>query len=196
WVGNGNGGKPFGVSYVGTNWQRWTQIRQMLTSVGPARNQIGRIRLTGWDWASRPKWAEDLNLRGVDVDPQMFAEYGVETEQAVSYTQVVARMSEASFCPVFHRPLFNELGLVTNRTFETFCADSVPLLFLSESFVDEIYGPDARLLRVTGDPASHIDVVKRNPARYWDAVLKTRQFLNNSHSYERRFDELVSHLTS
>jgi hypothetical protein len=197
WAGNGNrGGKRYGISYVGTNWQRWTQVRRLLASVGPAREQIGRIRLTGWDWASRPKWAEDLSLRGVDVDPQLLADYGVETEPAVPYTRVVERMSEACFCPVFHRPLFNELGLVTNRTFETLCADSIPLLFLSESFVEEIYGPEARLLRVTEDPASHIDAVKRNPARYWDAVLKTRRFLHDNHSYERRFAELVSHLTS
>jgi len=196
WLGNGNGSKPYGISYVGTNWQRWTQVRAMLTSVGPARDEVGRTRLTGWDWASRPKWAEELNLRGVDVDTRMLADYGVETEDAVPYSQVVTRMSEGSFCPVFHRPLFNELGIVTNRTFETFCADSIPLLFLRESFVGEIYGSDAQLLRVHGDPARHIEAVRRNPVPYWDAVLQTRQFLNDNHSYEKRFGELLSLLTS
>jgi len=196
WVGNGNGGKPYGISYVGTNWQRWTQVRTMLTSVGPMRNQIGRTRLIGWDWASRPKWAEDLNLRGVDVDRQMLADYGVQTQDAVPYTQVVARMGEGSFCPVFHRPLFNDLGLVTNRTFETFCADSIPLLFLPESFVEEIYGSAAQMLRVGDEPARHIEAARRDPAPFWDAVLKTRQFLNDNHSYEKRFGELLSHLTN
>jgi hypothetical protein len=38
--------------------------------------------------------------------------------------------------------------------------------------------------------------VNRNPIPYWDAVLKTRQFLKDHHSYERRFGELLGHLTS
>jgi hypothetical protein len=195
WAGNGNGRKQYGVAYVGTNWQRWTQVAAMLNAIGPARQRIGPIRLTGWDWAARPKWAEDLNLRGVDVDRTMLADYEVKTEDAVPYSQVIARMSEASFSPVFHRPLFNELGLVTNRTFETFCADTIPLLLLPESFVEETYGPDARLLTVAGNPLDHIERVRSNPVPYWDALLRTRQFLKNNHSYEQRFSELLAHLT-
>jgi hypothetical protein len=196
WRGNGHPGKAYGLGYVGTNWQRWTQVRQIVASVGPVRHDIGRMRLTGWDWGSRPQWAAELNLKGVDVDPSLFSAFDVETEDAVPYNQVVARMSEAAFSPVLHRPLFNELGLVTNRTFETFCADTVPLLFLGETLVDGIYGPDAQQLRVTDDPGAFIQSVRTNPLPYWDAVLKTRRHLTEHHSYETRFNELLAHLTS
>jgi len=196
WTGNGMGGKAYGVAYVGTNWQRWTQVSAMLSSVGPVRTKIGRIRLTGWDWAARPEWAERLNLKGVDVDTKLLADYEVETQDAVPYSQVIARMSEAAFSPVFHRPLFNELGMVTNRTFETFCADTIPLLALPESTVEDIYGPDAKLLRMAGDPVGHMENVMNDPVPYWDAVLKTRQFLKDNHSYEQRFTQLLAYLAS
>jgi hypothetical protein len=171
-------------------------VRQIVSSVGPVRQEIGRIRLTGWDWGSRPQWAADLNLKGVDVDASLFSAFDVETEDAVPYDRVIARMSEAAFNPVLHRPLFNELGLVTNRTFETFCADTVPMLFLPEPLVGQVYGTDAQQLRVTGDPVVFMESVRSNPLPYWDAVLKTRRHLTDHHSYEQRFNELLTHLTS
>jgi len=196
WAGNGTGGKNYGLAYVGTNWQRWSQVSALLTSVAPRRKEIGRIRLTGWDWAARPRWAEELNLRGVDVDTKLLADFDVETEDAVPYQEVIARMSEASFSPVFHRPLLNELGMVTNRTFETFCADTIPLLALPKSTVEEIYGANATLLMMGDDPVEHMENVLRDPVPYWDAVLKTRQFLKDHHSYEGRFNQLVAYLAS
>src|SRR5262245_27420396 len=192
WTGNGNGHRPYGINYVGTNWQRWTQVQAMLKSVGPKSDEIGRTRLIGWDWASRPKWAEDLNLRGVDVDAKMFAEYGVVTENAVPYDQVLARMNEGSFCPVFHRPLFNELGLVTNRTFETFCSDTIPLLMLPDQIVEKIHGSAALRLIPGEDLATRLDDIMHRPEFYWDAVLKTRAHLAAHHSYERRFEEMTA----
>ncbi len=89
-----------------------------------------------------------------------------------------------------HRPLFNELGFVTNRTFATFCADTIPLLLLPKDLVQAIYGPAAEPLRVDGDITGHVSEVLRHPAKYWDAVLKTRAYLAEHHSFQRRFTEL------
>ena len=30
WSGDGGAAKPYGVAYVGHNWQRWSQIRRFL----------------------------------------------------------------------------------------------------------------------------------------------------------------------
>jgi hypothetical protein len=101
-------------------------------------------------------------------------------------------MSEARFSPIVHRPLFNELKLVTNRMFETFCADTLPLLILPEEMVDAIYGDRARPLRPGDDVAERVKDMLRRPEVYWDAVLKTRAHLASHHSYQQRFKELVS----
>jgi hypothetical protein len=120
----------------------------------------------------------------------MLQQMGVEVKGNISFDQAIPFISQARFCPVIHRPLFNQLGLVTNRTFETFCSDTVPLLMLPDQMVKSIYGPAASLLTVGEDVAGHIQDVLRRPEEYWDAILKTRAYLADRHSFQKRFEEL------
>jgi hypothetical protein len=188
------GGPPreYGVAYVGTNWQRWSQMRRFLEAVEPLRAELGRICLTGWDWDKRPDWAVQMGIKGVDADPELLARLGVEVKPAIPYDQFVPFLGRARFSPVFHRPLFNELGLVTNRTFETFCADTMPLLMLPQSYLEEVYGQAARPLFPGDDVAGWLRDVQRRPEFYWDALLRTRAHLAREHSFTRRFKELLT----
>jgi len=190
WSGADGASKPYGVAYVGTNWQRWSQVRHFLEAVEPLRHELGPIRLVGWDWKKRPDWAVQLDLRGVDLDPDLLGRLGVQTDDAIPFDQVIDAAGQARFSPVFHRPLYNHLGLVTNRTFETFCADTIPLLMLPADFVEAIYGPDARPLAPGEDVAGRLKDMMRRPEAYWEAVLKTRARLAERHSYRQRFKEL------
>jgi len=192
WAGTNGTRKPYGLAYIGNNWQRWTQVRQLLERLEPIRDQIGPMLLTGWDWGARPEWDIELGLHGADVEPDLLRRIGVETQGAIPFDTVNARMSEARFSPIVHRPLFNELRLVTNRTFETFTADTMPLLILPEEIVAAIYGDHAGPLRPDDDVAERVKDMLRRPEFYWDAVLKTRAHLASHHSYQQRFKELAS----
>ena len=119
-------GKPYGAMYVGSNWQRWEQVRRFLEGYAAARERAGPPCLVGWDWSARPEWAVRLGIMGVDTDPALLARLGVEARDGVRFDEVVGLLGQAKFAPVIHRPLFRHLGLVTNRTFETFYADSLP----------------------------------------------------------------------
>src|SRR5262249_56746007 len=123
WAGRGGEPKSYGLVYVGNNWQRWSQTRRLLEAIAPIRDRVGPICLTGWAWDYRPEWAAELGIRGINTDAAMLQRLGVEIIPNVSFDQVIPAVSQARFSPVIHRPLFNQLGLVTNRTFETFCAD-------------------------------------------------------------------------
>jgi hypothetical protein len=190
WEGHTGTSKQYGVVYVGHNWQRWTQIKAFLEAVEPIKERIGRIALRGWVWDKRPDWAVEHEFPGVDVDPVLLSRLAVETGWPIPSDEVVNFQGQGKFCPVFHRPLFNQLGLVTNRTFETFCSDTIPLLMLPDHSVDVIYGSDARLLTPDKDVVSRMEDMTRRPEFYWDVVLKARQHLAIHHSYERRFEEL------
>ena len=183
--------KPYGVMYLGSNWQRWEQVRRFLESYGPARGKIGPACLVGWDWNARPGWAVQTGIMGIDTDPAFLAELNVETRDGVRFDEVTGLLGQARFAPVFHRPLFRHLGFVTNRTFETFYADTVPVLMLPREFVATIYG-EAALALVPGESvAAHLEDVLRQPEVYWDAVLQTRAHLATGHSYAQRFQELA-----
>jgi hypothetical protein len=191
WAGTNGSSRPYGLVYVGNNWQRWSQMRRLLEGLEPIRGAVGRICIAGWDWSKRPDWAVQLGIQGVDVDTDLLARLAVETQDAIPFTEVVPFLGKARFAPVVHRPLFNHLGLVTNRTFETFAADTLPLLLIPEDFAEAIYGLDARPLVVGDDVAGTLRDMMRHPEVYWDAVLRVREYLAAHHSYEQRFSELI-----
>jgi hypothetical protein len=191
WAGTNGGGKAYGLAYVGNNWQRWSQMRRLLEALEPLRAAVGPICIAGWDWGKRPDWAIQLGIQGVDIDSDLLARLGVETRDAIPFTEVVPFLGKARFAPVVHRPLFNELGLVTGRTFETFTADTLPLLLIPGTFAESVYGPDARPLVVGDDIAGKVRDMMRHPEVYWDAVLRVRAYLAAHHSYEQRFGELI-----
>lgn len=196
WLGNNGSHKPYGVIYVGNNWQRWTQIARFLEAIEPLKDRLGPICLAGWDWRERPGWAVELGLNGVDVDPTLLERLGVETREPIPFHEVVDFVGQARFTLICHRPLYNQLRLVTNRTFETFYSDTIALLMLPYDLVEEIYGRDARPLTLGEDMAERLEDIMRRPEIYWNAVLKTRAHLAQHHSYERRFKQLLTILES
>jgi hypothetical protein len=187
---NGNG-KLYGMTYVGHNWQRWTQIRKLLEGLEPLSSELGPIAFAGSDWDKRPDWAANLGIQGVDLDPDLLARTHVEAKPPVPFQEMIGFMGQGKFSPVVHRPLFNELGFVTNRTFATFCADTIPLLLLPQDLTESIYGPSAEPLRVDGDVTGCISRILREPAPYWKAVLDTRKYLAQNHSFQHRLQELL-----
>jgi hypothetical protein len=182
--------RPYGVVYVGSNWQRWTQVRRFLEEYREVAKTVGQVCLTGWDWSERPAWAASNSISGVDTDPELLADLRVEVRMGIRFDRVVPLLAQGGFAPVIHRPLFNALGLVTNRTFETFHGDTVPVLMLPEALVEQIYGPAALRLVPREGLARHLIACLDDSVGTWQAVLATRAHLAIHHSIERRIAEL------
>ncbi len=192
WSRDGEQGKPYGVVYVGNNWQRWSQLQSFLEKIEPLRDELGPTRLAGWNWDKQPDWAAEMDFHGMDVDPALLQRLGVEVSTGIPFHEVIEFVGKGRFSPILHRPLFNELGLVTNRTFETFCSDTIPLPLIPRPLIDAIHGPAAGLLAPDGDIAGHLRKIMADPEPYWDAILTTRTHLAEHHSYQRRLTELVT----
>jgi hypothetical protein len=186
-----NDTKPYGVAYAGNNWQRWSQLAPFFETIAPLRERLGPTCLAGWDWDKRPDWAVEHGLAGVDVDWELLERTGVEARWATTYDEFIPFLSQARFSPIFQRPLYNHLRLVSNRMFETFCADTIPLLMLPEDLIDAVYGPAARRLAPGEDVAGLIEDALADPRPYWEAALETRRHLAREHSFEKRFAELL-----
>ena len=127
---------------------------------------------------------------GIDTDPALLAELDVEVRDGVRFDEVTGLLGKARFAPVFHRPLFRHLGFVTNRTFETFYADALPVLMLPRDLVAAVYGAAALALVPGDNVAAHLTDALSRPETYWDAVLQTRSHLARHHSYAQRLQEL------
>ncbi|HEX2066284.1 MAG TPA: glycosyltransferase [Candidatus Thermoplasmatota archaeon] len=189
-------GKAFGMAYVGNVWFRWRPLRRVLRALEPIRPRTGRIALVGHGWLERADWASRrLHPAAYRTDPAYLRRLGVEVFPPCPFYEAIAWMGRAVFNPVLYRPLFDRLGLVTCRTFETPAAATIPLFGQAPAFVEAIYGPPAREL-VLGPKAADAtallaDVLER-PAHYAARVRALRRRLAAEHSYAARLRQLLA----
>jgi len=198
------GEKEFSMVYVGHTKFRWRGMSSILRAIEPVRDCVGRIALVGEGWRGEfmgdfrgdtdpLEWKQWLEIRDdYYADQDYLQKLRVEACPPIAYPHVPATMSRAVFNPVMYRPLFEHLGLVTCRTFETPAAGTIPIFVLDREYVREIYGNDATAL-VLGDDKPHeriVDVLAR-PEHYADIVRAIRRDFAVRHSPEARLKELI-----
>ena len=105
------------------------------------------------------------------VDRDYLKKIGVEALPAVPYQQVADTINKGVFNPVVYRPLFECLGMVTCRTFETPAAGTIPLFLLDRDYVTEIFGERAIELVLDGEH-THEKIARR--ARAAGALRRNR----------------------
>ncbi len=186
-------GKEYGMFYVGNNWFRWRPMYWVLQFLEPMRAQVGRIGLTGYGWDSLPPWANPTIIEDAYYsDPTYLRKLDVEVRPPIHFDQVIDSMGKGIFSPIILRPLFDNLRLVTCRTFETPAANTIPLFSQGAAYVNEIYGEQAvELVLPDGQPQEKILDVVRRPEHYAMIVRGIRQHLAEKHSYAARLRELI-----
>jgi hypothetical protein len=101
-------------------------------------------------------------------------------------------MSRGIFNPVIYRPLFDRLGMVTCRTFETPASGTIPLFLLEPVYLTEIYGEAASGLSLAiEDPHERIADVLDRPDHYAEIVRGIRERFAERHCPEARLRELI-----
>lgn len=185
--------KDFGMVYVGHSKFRWPPMLRVLKAVEPVRERVGRMVVVGHGWDEMPKWAKPMQMEeAYFTDKEYMRHMGLEVVQPIPSDQVIGWMSRAVFNPVIYRPLFEELSLVTCRTFETPGAATIPLFGLGSDYVEEIYGSSAQELRLPEEePEGKIRDLFERPGHYRDVIEEIRCHLRQQHSYKTRIRDLV-----
>ena len=184
--------KDFGMIYVGHTKFRWHGMSQVLRGIEPIRDKLGRIGLVGDGWDAPLEWTQWKEIRDdYFVDRDYLKQMGVEALAPVRYTDVIATMSRGIFNPVIYRPLFERLGFVTCRTFETPASGTIPLFLLEPDYVRSIYGDTAGELVLGERPHEKIADVVSRPQYYGDIVLAIRDAFRQRHSPEARLRDLI-----
>src|SRR5262249_11920955 len=144
----------YGMVYVGHSKFRWQPMYRVLRAIEPIRERFGRISLVGHGWDAIPSWATWMKIEDYFyTDQDYLRKMGVEFVPPGPFEQVIGWVSRGIFSPVFYRPLFSHLRLVTCRTFETPAANTIPLFGLDVAYVTEIYGERATELVLPEDGA-------------------------------------------
>jgi glycosyltransferase involved in cell wall biosynthesis len=186
--------KEFGMIYVGHTKFRWRGMSKVLQGIERVRDRVGRVALVGDGWHHPMDYMEWDDIKAnYYVDRDYLRKIGVEALPAVHYQDVAATINKGIFNPVVYRPLFEQLGMVTCRTFETPAAGTIPMFLLDPDYVAELFGERARELLLEGERMDEriADVVAR-PEYYAEIVIGIREEFRQRHSPQARLRELVA----
>jgi hypothetical protein len=180
--------KSYDLVYVGNNWYRWHDIEWLLNGLAPVRLRLGRIALFGQGWSG-------ISLPGYEQhtysEPEFLRTHRVETYPSAAYDEVESVMGEGRLNPIFVRPVLNALGLATPRMFETFAANTVPILPPYFRDPAALYGTGIAQLCLPDEPANTIVTMLDHYADYANLAEEIRLRLATEHSYEARLAELI-----
>ena len=176
--------KEFAMVYVGHTKFRWRGMSKVLrgdrAGAGPGRPRgagrrgLGLARRTGCNGMTSSQLLCRSRLSEKDRASRHC--------RAVPYPQVAATISKGVFNPVVYRPLFECLGMVTCRTFETPAAGTIPLFLLDRGLCRGDLRRAAIELVLDGEHA-HEKIARRaraaralrgdrhgNPGGFWPAA--------------------------
>jgi hypothetical protein len=187
-ITTGSVAKRFDLIYVGNNWYRWHDFVQLFEQMRPVREEFGEIGIFGQHWANDPEPGLEEHTYS---DPEYLRQRGVQTFPSTAFDQVELTMSTGRCHPVFVRPILHRLGLATPRMFETFMADTVPVLASYLSDTEHLYGADAHRLRLPEQPVSFLLSIFDSYDTYRELAMDVRQRLIRLHSYEERLRQLL-----
>jgi len=188
--------KQYDILYVGHNWWRWKEVtEELLPAFEQIRTQVGEIGFVGLWWDGTPEWAKPIGLEpAYRAETEAFRRLGIRIEPPVPYTEVIRKMSTGRVNIFAQRPFLRHVRYLTQRYFEEFCADTIPLLMLHPDLAEAVYGPAGRELTLPGRVAEKVLDALRRPDHYRGVVEQVRHHLLIHHSYRRRVEELVTAL--
>lgn len=180
--------KDFDLLYVGNNWYRWHDILWIIKAISNIRNRVKRIGLIG------QFWLDDV-MEGYEnatySDPEVLKENNIKILNPAPYREVENTMSRGLMHPILIRPILHEIGFVTPRMFETFSADTVPLIPLYFKHAEKLYGPEAKDLFLGENASEKIVDIMDNYNLYKAICERIRLDLIAEHSYDKRLSQLI-----
>jgi len=183
--------KKFDILYIGNNWYRWHDIEWLLSEITDIRPRLGHIAIKGKWWDGIPKAGLENATASI---PSFLARHTVETYRSVPFDCVISGMSEAVMNLLLVRPMIAAQQLATPRMFETFSADTIPLLGPNLNYSHILYGVECSMLYLSRNPAEKIAEVLDSLVDYRRIVSQISEKLWESHNYEKRFKQLLEFL--
>jgi len=180
--------RAYDIVYVGNNWYRWHDLVWLCRGLASVRARLGRIAVFGKWWLDD---AIPLYEEQTYSDPAFLRDHGVEMYPAVRFDEVERTMKQGRLNPVFVRPVLNELGFITPRMFETFAADTIPLLPPYLRIAVSLYGSEAQRLCLPDEPAGAVLSILDRYADYVGLAQEIGAKLAKEHSYEVRLAQLL-----
>ena len=188
--------KFFDMIYVGHNKFRWVPMEIVLNAIKPIRNSLKKIGIYGHGWDKQPEWSKKLNVEDNYLSkPKMLKKLDIEVLEPILFSKLINTMSLATFNPIIFRSVFMHFRLTTPRMYETFAANTIPLLSMGKKIAEIHFGKSAKYLVLPKkNPEKKLLDIITNPDKYKAIVQDIRNYLHKYHSHELRLKELINFL--
>jgi len=186
-----NTNKDFDLLYVGNNWYRWHDISWLVNAISPIRSKLKRIALTGGYWSGKPMKGFEEATRS---DLQLLKRNKIEIYPSAQYGQVESTMSRGKLHPVLVRPILNKISFITPRMFETFVANTIPLIPYYFTHAKTLYGDDVSELTISNKATDDILRILSEYEKYRKLSINIREMLKKDHSYRVRLNQLIEYI--
>ncbi len=177
--------KDFDFLYVGNNWYRWNDIYNFVKSTSKIRKELKSVAVMGNYWNGDVMEGYE---KATYSNPDFLKKNNVEIIKSAPYGKVESSMGKGLINPILVRPILNKLKLVTPRMFETFSADTVPVVPEYFAHAIELYGDTVKELVLSNEK---ILMILKDYKKYLDISRGIRNKLIDEHSYEVRLKELI-----
>lgn len=185
---------PYDILYMGNNWHRWKQISTFVAKLHNIRYLVPKIAIFGRGWNSEPIFGPH-DERFSDQD--FLNRHDVSVFPSAPFGTILECMSQGKFNPVLVRPILSHMMYLTPRMFETFAANTVPILSSELNYLTKVFGPEVlELVIEDNEPAHLITKVLENRRFYIEVLHSIRSNLVAKQSYSHRLFELIELATS
>lgn len=180
--------KDYDMIYVGNNWYKWHDLQKLVEFIVPIRTRLKKIALVGNYWLGQlmPGYED-----AIYSEPDFLRKNDIKVLKSAPYGKVEYTMSKGLLNPILVRPILNHMGFITPRMFETFNADTVPLIPSYFTHSAELYGNYSSKLKIPDNPED-INTILDSYDEYLEITKEIRRMLKAKHSYEVRLRELVN----
>ncbi len=182
----------YDLIYIGNNWFRWQDMSKLIRKTQTIREILPKIAIGGRYWNE-----ENMNNFSYATfsNPKYLVNNNIDLLGVIPFGKVESTMSQGKINPIFIRSILNHMNLVTPRMFETFCADTVPIVPSYFKEAETLYGEKIKELIFSGNNTKEklIDIVKNNNY-YSNLTNEIKNELFKKHSYEQRLKELLNFL--
>ncbi|MBU1164784.1 hypothetical protein KKA15_04455 [Patescibacteria group bacterium] len=180
--------KEYDLLYLGNNWHRWEDIKDLLLGISSIRRHVPKIGLIG-NW-----WLSDF-LEGYKEatwsDPALLEKQSVIVKSPPSYGQVEKTMSKGKMNPIFIRAILRKMKFVTPRMFETFLANTIPLLPDYFDYAIDLYGSEVMPLIMSNGVNNTVMSILDNYEQIQRLCQSIREKLIREHSYKIKLEQLL-----
>jgi len=180
--------KYYDVLYVGNNWYRWKDLEVLINSISKNRSDFPNVAIQGSGWDKPlPYGRTEASM----TDLYFLNRNKIDVLAPAKFGSIIDAMSKGSFNPIFVRPILHHMNFLTPRVFETFAANTFPLIPSYLEYLTKSLCADMEYFIYRSNPIEKMYEILENQLFFNKVKKHIDNELRIKHGYKKKIIDLV-----